>query len=80
VADLRPETTARLAKLYQDKVDVTGPRRMNLRTKAEVEAYFTGLELVEPGVEYLNRWRPDPADPGVGDTPVWSVGGIGRKV
>ena len=80
VADLRPETTARLAQLYQDKVDVTGKRRMNLRTKAEVEEYFTGLELVEPGVEYLNRWRPDPDDPGVGDTPIWSVGGIGRKV
>jgi hypothetical protein len=80
VADLRPEVTARLAQLYQDKVDVTGKRRMNLRTKAEVEEYFTGLELVEPGVEYLNRWRPDPDDPGVGDTPVWSVGGIGRKV
>jgi SAM-dependent methyltransferase len=79
VADLRPETTARLAALYQDKMATGGPRRMNLRSQAEVETYFDGLDLVEPGVVYVPQWRPDPDDPGVGDTPVWSVGGIGRK-
>jgi hypothetical protein len=79
VSDLRPEVTARLAALYQDKMDTGGPRRMNLRSKTEVEAYFDGLELVDPGVAYLPEWRPDPSQPGVGDTPVWSVGGIGLK-
>jgi hypothetical protein len=27
--------------------------------KADVERFFTGLELVESGVEVLPRWRPD---------------------
>jgi SAM-dependent methyltransferase len=78
VSDLRPQTTAKLAKLYQDKV-VQGPRRFNLRTKDEVLAYFEGLELVEPGLVYLGEWRPDPEMPGMAK-PIWSVGGIGKKI
>jgi hypothetical protein len=77
VSDLRPETTEKLAALYQDKTQVSGPRRANLRTKSEVEAYFDGLELVDPGVVYVPEWRPD--GPRDDDTPVWSVGGVGRK-
>jgi SAM-dependent methyltransferase len=78
VSDLRPETTEKLAALYQDKAQVNGPRRANLRTKAEVETYFHGLDLLDPGVVYLPEWRPD--GPRDDDTPVWSVGGVGRKV
>ena len=35
------------------------------RSKAEVERFFTGLELVDPGVAPMLAWRPDepPADP-----------------
>ena len=29
------------------------------RSRAEVEALFCGLELVEPGVVYSASWRPD---------------------
>ncbi|MDJ1137989.1 SAM-dependent methyltransferase [Streptomyces iconiensis] len=29
------------------------------RTLEEITAYFDGLELVDPGVTYLPRWRPD---------------------
>ncbi|GAA1807886.1 SAM-dependent methyltransferase [Luedemannella flava] len=78
VADLRPETTARLAALYQDKTASAGPRRPNLPTRDQVLRYFDGLELVEPGLVYVPRWRPDPDDEGPGDTPVWSVGGVAR--
>ena len=78
VSDLCPETTARLAALYQNRGSITGPRRGNLRTKAEVELFFGELELVEPGVVYVPRWRPDGAVPYQPDS-VWVVGGIGRK-
>lgn len=79
VADLRPETTARLAKLYQDKTASAGPRRMNLPTKDKVAEYFAGLELVEPGLVYVPQWRPEPDDEGPGDFVVWSVGAVARK-
>jgi trans-aconitate methyltransferase len=34
------------------------------RTRSEVERFFAGLDLVEPGVSSVTRWRPDPDDPG----------------
>ena len=35
---------------------------VNTRSKAEVAAFFEGLELVEPGIEVVHRWRPDAGD------------------
>ncbi|MBO0868744.1 MAG: SAM-dependent methyltransferase [Micromonosporaceae bacterium] len=34
------------------------------RTRPEVERFFTGLDLVEPGLVWLSEWRPDPEAPG----------------
>jgi hypothetical protein len=48
------------------------------RTQAEVAAFFTGLDLVEPGVVPLVTWRPDvetPADP----LAAHSYAAMGRK-
>jgi SAM-dependent methyltransferase len=81
VADLRPETTARLAALYQQRTAVPGPHRTNLRSKADVEVYFDGLELVPPGVVFIPQWRPDPSQPAEdGAENTWAVGGVARKV
>ncbi|WP_245878605.1 SAM-dependent methyltransferase [Streptosporangium subroseum] len=78
VSDLCPEKTARLAALYQDRGSITGPRRANLRTRAEVERLFGEMKLVEPGVVYVPRWRPDAPVLRSPDS-VWVVGGVGRK-
>ncbi|MPZ67211.1 MAG: hypothetical protein GEU83_17475 [Pseudonocardiaceae bacterium] len=32
---------------------------MTMRTRAQIEALFGGLELVEPGVVFLPQWRPE---------------------
>ncbi|MDF2743082.1 MAG: hypothetical protein K0S88_4458 [Actinomycetia bacterium] len=47
------------------------------RTQAEVGEFFTGLELIDPGVTPVLSWRPDapPADPRVAS--YWA--GIARK-
>lgn len=29
------------------------------RTRTEVESFFAGLQLVEPGLVYAPAWRPD---------------------
>jgi len=34
-----------------------------LRDRHEVAGWFTGLDLVEPGVVEIHRWRPAPDDP-----------------
>ncbi|MCO5968116.1 SAM-dependent methyltransferase [Actinoallomurus soli] len=37
---------------------------MKMRTRAEIERFFEGLELVDPGVVKVTEWHPDePADP-----------------
>jgi trans-aconitate methyltransferase len=48
------------------------------RTHAEVTALFDGLELIEPGVVRVNRWRPDArADPEASGVGIY--GGVARK-
>jgi O-methyltransferase involved in polyketide biosynthesis len=49
------------------------------RTRAEVEALFTGLDLVDPGVVLVNRWRPDEAAGAVDDSQVLSYGALAVK-
>jgi hypothetical protein len=46
------------------------------RTPEEIASFFEGLDLVEPGLVSVPRWRPDP-----GDDPkdVDAFGGVGRK-
>ena len=56
---------------------------MQVRPLAAVERFFTGLDLLDPGVVSLPRWRPDPNDlsqPGQPtDAAVSVYGGLGRK-
>jgi O-methyltransferase involved in polyketide biosynthesis len=58
--DFSPEDTAKAAAAAEAAGITLVPR-----TKAEVERFFTGLELVDPGVTPMLAWRPDepPADP-----------------
>jgi hypothetical protein len=50
----------------------------HLRSPEQITAFFDGLELVEPGVVPLARWRPDAAR--FNDTgEVTGLGGVGRK-
>lgn len=35
---------------------------LTVRTRAEVERFFTGLELVEPGLVWSPQWRPESPD------------------
>ncbi|MEU8270506.1 SAM-dependent methyltransferase [Sphaerisporangium sp. NPDC049002] len=49
-----------------------------LRSRDEIEAFFDGLALVEPGVARLGAWRPDGPLPRRADTlPAYC--GVGRK-
>jgi hypothetical protein len=49
---------------------------VTMRTHAEVARFFDGLDLVEPGLVQLHRWRAVPADPGV---ELANYGGVARK-
>lgn len=46
----------------------------HLRTRAQIERFFGGRELVEPGLVWVPAWRPDPAHPSeCDDNPAASV-------
>jgi hypothetical protein len=49
---------------------------VTLRPHAEVARFFDGLDLVEPGLVQLHRWRAVPADPGA---ELANYGGVARK-
>ncbi|MFC9975561.1 SAM-dependent methyltransferase [Spirillospora sp. NPDC127200] len=48
------------------------------RSPEQLARFFDGLELVEPGLVMVSRWRPDPSD--IGEPPeVDGFGAVGRK-
>ncbi len=75
-----PEAAARGEAVYA-RTDRPG----RYRSRARVESFFAGFELVEPGLVWLPLWRPedwDDLDDPLLDAPQRSgmVGGIGRKL
>jgi len=73
--DLHPSNqTAQIEQLYRQATAT-----MNFRSRAEVEAFFDGYELVEPGVCLAATWRPEePVTTAAAQrVPGWA--GIGRK-
>ncbi|AGP60697.1 hypothetical protein M271_46670 [Streptomyces rapamycinicus NRRL 5491] len=55
--DFDPEATQKTVQVYH-----SGGIQGKIRTRDEVERFFTGLELVEPGLEVPHRWRADLAE------------------
>jgi hypothetical protein len=54
---------------------------MRVRHKPDIDRFFAGLDLIDPGVVSLPHWRPDPSDVGSppGDAAVSVYGGVARK-
>jgi hypothetical protein len=51
---------------------------LTLRTPRQLEEFFEGLELLEPGMLSLPKWRPEPETSFRGRE-VFQYGGVGRK-
>jgi O-methyltransferase involved in polyketide biosynthesis len=60
----------------QETYNQSGALPYRLRSPEQLARFFDGLELVEPGVVSVPRWRPDPGDP---PTEVDASAGVGRK-
>jgi hypothetical protein len=70
-AEVMAEMGARVERLYQQTTTF-----MVTRTRAQVERFFDGWELVDPGLVEIQRWRPDDPDSML---PGGFYGGVGRK-
>lgn len=71
----RPEESESHAQLYSRT-----PTPMMMRSRADIEGFFEGLHLIEPGVVFLPVWRPESPDD-VDEHPERFTGfaGVGRK-
>jgi trans-aconitate methyltransferase len=74
--DFDPEGTATVEQAYRDRGEV-----LQHRTKSQVERFFDGLELVEPRVVQVHKWRPDDLATNLvkRDADVALYGGVARK-
>jgi hypothetical protein len=75
--DFDPETWERVVEVYRK-----GGTAAQVRTRDEFSAFFTGLELVDPGVVPSARWHPGlgeqrDGDGGGEEMPLYV--GVGRK-
>jgi S-adenosyl methyltransferase len=69
LSGMSAEVASRLNQMMPDKV--------TFRSQSQVEQFFAGLDLVEPGVVPVYRWRPD-SGPASG-LPADNWGGLARK-
>ncbi|MER0241280.1 SAM-dependent methyltransferase [Streptomyces sp. HSW2009] len=73
--DFAPAEMARAAEVYHQSGVA-----LRQGTKADALRFFDGLELVEPGVAPIHRWRPDPgAGSQLTDADISMYGGVARK-
>jgi S-adenosyl methyltransferase len=57
--DVHPQQVSEAASRFNQ----LAPAKATLRTRAEILRFFDGLELLEPGLVQVHRWRPGLAAP-----------------
>jgi trans-aconitate methyltransferase len=73
--DVIPATIAQAADRYNSHM---GDNQATLRTQEAISRFFCGLDLVEPGLVQLQRWRPGPGV-GNGGHDMPALAGLARK-
>jgi S-adenosyl methyltransferase len=58
--DVHPRQVTEAASRFNQ----LAPAKATLRTRAEIVRFFDGLDLLEPGLVQVHRWRPGLAAPG----------------
>lgn len=74
-AEFAPDEVGRVAREYAAR-----GMPMRLRTLDEAGGFFTGLDLVEPGIAQVHKWRPDGTGTEVvRDADIAMYGAVARK-
>ncbi|WP_030567527.1 SAM-dependent methyltransferase [Streptomyces aureocirculatus] len=73
-ADFAPEEVGQVAREYARQ-----NMPMALRDLPTTTSFFDGLELVEPGVTQVHKWRPGAAQRQVTDRDIAMYGAVARK-
>jgi hypothetical protein len=70
---LPPETLRQMEDLSRGNIQ----QQFAYRSRDQVARFFTGTDLVEPGLVPLEEWRPDPGTADKGKSTLWCA--VGRK-
>jgi S-adenosyl methyltransferase len=70
---LPPETLRQMEDLSRGNLQ----QQFVYRSRESVDRFFTGIDLVEPGMVAIEDWRPEPGEAGLGKSALW--GAVGRK-
>jgi hypothetical protein len=72
-----PDILEQLVRLYRST-----SQPVRIRSRAEIEPFFDGLELIEPGLVYVPLWRPEETSDLLLERPEVSGGwaGVARKL
>ena len=73
-SDLLDQETMRS---FADSWNNRGQQRITWRTREQVARFFTGTDLVEPGLVRVDEWRPTSGTTSAGTSNEW--GAVGRK-
>src|SRR5580700_2092173 len=63
----------------KEEVFAKSPTPMKYRSRDEILGFFGGLDLVEPGLTTVTRWREEPTDAQFDAAGSWTLAGVGRK-
>ena len=63
----------------KEEVFAKSPTPMKYRSREEILRFFGGLDLVEPGLTTVTRWREEPSDAQFDAAGAWTLAGVGRK-
>jgi hypothetical protein len=69
------------AEIVQAKEEVWAKSStpMAYRSRTEILRFFHGLDLVEPGLTTVTRWREESPDAELDAAGAWTLAGVGRK-
>ena len=74
-ADIDADNMAELARRLSERSRET----FTWRTHEQVTKFFTGLELIDPGVVLVDHWHPDGESPPPGERIAPFYGAVARK-
>jgi SAM-dependent methyltransferase len=73
--DAKPDVASAVETAYKSRVATAG----RARTRTEIDRFFDGFTLIDPGLVWLPEWRPDqPEDVPEHPEKFWNLVGVGR--
>jgi O-methyltransferase involved in polyketide biosynthesis len=74
-SDIHPDQEAEMTRRYNE----SGAAQMRTRSRAEIAEFFTGLEMIDPGVTSIPEWLQAGRPEATGTSALAGYVGVGRK-